>query len=225
MKKASLPPSDVIQLSPRVILFKNYSTYCRVTAMYAERKASKVEKITVLGAENFNGIEQKAFLEHTNASNARLITPDGEAELIKTIVERLKANNPMSNLEIKNMITILSQQKPDHLLNRLTGPPCKQFVTALRKKYHQLFYGEMMTITLEFKEDIKLQDEKSSSTPNTTNTNTTKKKPIQIQKKSESKREFEMIICRFCMEVTNQKYNIPQNFYYEFEKFTGVSVS
>jgi hypothetical protein len=201
-----------------------------IYAAHGTLKNKKIVRITVKGAENLDGIEQKAYEGCAITASSRILHADGEAELIRTIVQRLKMNKPMSTFEIKNLITSISQQKPDQFMKRLSGPISKTSFAVLRKKYEKLFHENTVTIEVEFDENIRIQTEelRHRLPAYSSKTNVKKKtQTTQTQKKSEQKFDFHnQQICRFCMEVTSDNnYDIPVSFYHEFEKFTGVQVS
>jgi hypothetical protein len=228
---ASIPSHDVVQLSPRILLYKTYIKYCSECML---PRMSDVKQITVSGAENLDGMDQKAF--DRSLPNAGLLTSEGEAEVIRTIIQRLKMNSPMSSKEIIKLIMELNSQKADHQ-TKLRKPPSKQWITLFRKRFPTVFYGDLMTIQVEFNKDLTCygyRGAKSQQLPETirkvkkSTSNQSRKVVAKVTNKPEirPKPTFEMMICRFCIEVTNENQrSIPSKFYSEFERLTGVEVS
>lgn len=226
---ASFPSDDAVQISDRVILYRTYSKFC---AAANTAKMSDVKEIIVTGVEKLEGIEQRAF-QKSIASSA-ILTSELEAKVVRTILDRLKQNNPMTTQEFKDLVVEMNSQKLSHQSKLNNTTPSKPWLTLFRNRYRPIFYDRSMTIRVEFNKDLSEYGKTKTSQPTHEADGQVirrkrVKKPTMVEVVStpdmKPTQPYEMMICRFCMEITDENHRkIPSRFYNEFEKFTGVQL-
>lgn len=208
---------EIIIKSDSFFIYKTYGKYLRDIGLKRRIMRGKTKKVTVTGAEKLNGIEKTNYrLNFINEkqTGGGVLSEKHEAILVKNILERLKMNSPMSNMEIREAAKKLTENSINYKKYN-NEIPSRTWLCDFKKKYNPLFWGDLMTIQVELvDEEI---DDQSYSYDDITNT----------IPNNESSDKTDRNLCRFCLtnlESSNMR-KIPQNFFEEFEKLTGFEVS
>lgn len=197
---------DVVRLSENVYLYKTYGKYLKDIGIQPKFMRGKVGTVNVRGVERLVGVEKMNFRSNFDFERHRhiaVLTDDDETALVKEIRERLKKNNPMSNLEIREAARDYGKRNIN-FRSFENDLPSTTWLLYFKRKYRPLFWGDLFTIELTLTDGKEMESHQLNIKENDVN-----------------------IPCRFCLKkilpIDGKK--IPLHFYTEFEKFTGSQVS
>jgi hypothetical protein len=210
-----------INKSESCFQYLTYGGYLQDLGMKRKLMEGKRKKITVSGAEKLDGIEKTNYrlnFIHEKHTGVPVLSEEDEAELVKNILERLKMNMPMDNMEIRETARKYSLNNTINFKKYNNEIPSKTWLSEFKKKYKPLFWGDMMTIQLQLLENDNEQDDPLISQSH--------QEDYEMKQIITSK-GLDKNICRFCMKqikvIKNRK--IPENFFDEFARLTGFEVS
>lgn len=223
---------ETIRKHANVIICKTYAKFQKEFAP-SNKLQKMLTKITVSGAAKLDGIEYLRSTLRTNQDGTAnsyglpsryFPEEEDEEKFIRTILDRLKSNNPMTGFEMRSTARAIAIEKGHNV-----GMPSRPWIYHIKRKYEPLFYGDQIQIKIEVLDDRGLHQEVSlekSILRNETSSKPRKQRNDKTQKSClknvqlisalnmPTAAKLKLNFCRFCINSTNaaEQRDIPEVF-------------